>query len=164
VRFEYKFSSLIPAAWCFASQHPLDFHITKNDVVGATPNKKNKLGLKKSYLLMSWISYLQQLDRGFESKSRKLGKISVPSLATLPVSRKFYTLTKAPMAHKTNSKEQYEFMTYNFKISVKYAVQPSRPPRSLLKALYLINSSKISGASFESNLLILDYVKASVPF
>lgn len=37
----------------------------------------------------------------------------------LPIKRKSYTLTKAPMAHKTNSKEQFVFKFYKFKASIK---------------------------------------------
>ena len=34
-----------------------------------------------------------------------------------PTNRKIFTLTKAPIAHKNWSKEQYKFQFYKFKIS-----------------------------------------------
>jgi ribosomal protein S10 len=39
--------------------------------------------------------------------------------AFLPIKRKSYTLTKAPMAHKTNSKEQFVFKFFKFKACIQ---------------------------------------------
>jgi len=68
--------------------------------------KLKKLAVKQSYMLLTWIAYTaQQHIKSF----------------TLPKKRKRMTITKSPMAHKTFSQEQFEFIFY--KIVVPYKIE-----------------------------------------
>jgi len=64
-------------------------------------SKNKKIILKQSYLILTWVYYFSFLN----TKKKNKIKISI-----LPVKKKLFTLTKAPMAHKKNSKEQYNFI------------------------------------------------------
>ena len=68
--------------------------------------KIKKLAVKQSYMLLTWIGYI----------SKKHTKSF-----TLPKKIKRMTLTKSPMAHKTFSQEQFEFIFY--KIVVPYRIE-----------------------------------------
>ena len=69
--------------------------------------KYKKLFVKQSYLLMTWVWYIQQkhtssIKPSFVFKPTKLNKL---------------TLIKSPMAHKTFSQEQFQFKFYSLLIS-----------------------------------------------
>ena len=110
--------------------------------------------MKKSYLILSWFSYLS--SAGAFNKSRK-GSPRAIKLAILPSRRKMYTLTKAPMAHKTNSKEQFLLKFYNFKFSLTLdhcrTLVPSSPAAGAHQFLLLQKIFPV----FETNLLLLKY-------
>jgi len=74
------------------------------------------LTVKRSYLIVAWLHYLQNSIKGQLSNSKKKNKIF---FAFLPTEKKKYTITKAPMAHKTYSKEQIQFRYFKLKISFK---------------------------------------------
>ena len=57
--------------------------------------KKSTILVKQSYLIMTWLYYLT-----FTIKQKDEDRII--EFAFLPIRRKMYTLTKAPMSHKTN--------------------------------------------------------------
>lgn len=72
----------------------------------------------------------------------------------MPIRRKIFTLTKAPIAHKNWSKEQYKLQFFFFKVSFKnvliedYYMNPNH-------ALLMLLSTKKSFSSFETNLFFL---------
>ena len=65
---------------------------------------KNKIFLKKSYTLITWLFYIEN----------KLVKYFI-----LPKKLKKFTFTKSPMAHKTFSQEQFQFKSYKIITSYK---------------------------------------------
>lgn len=73
----------------------------------------------------------------------------------LPTKRTHYTLTKAPMAHKKNSKEQfcfkYYFVTANFKGNTK----PSHVVNSCDAAAVLLTIIKNLFPVFSTNVLFI---------
>jgi hypothetical protein len=71
-----------------------------------------RLVTKQSYLLFAWLRYLMVLH------SSKTPQQSV-QIIVLPATNAFYTVTKAPMAHKTRSKEQLLFKFYHFVATFK---------------------------------------------
>ena len=153
LRYEFRFVSLISPGW--ASQtDSYDRNFTHSDT------KFKRSLLKRSYLILSWFYYLDV--KGFNShKSAK----QVPSikLAILPASKKMYTLTKAPMAHKTNSKEQFLFKFYNFKFSVNLNTSSAIIPMSVSQGAYTLNLAYRFFPVFETNMLFLKYYRIHYP-
>ena len=105
---------------------------------------KHKLTLKQSYLLLTWFYYISFLN----IKKKNL------NFFVLPVVRKIFTLTKAPMAHKNWSKEQYKIQTYLFKTSFKNTLK-SNPFFDNNHMLFLLLLSKKNFITFETNLFFL---------
>ena len=67
-----------------------------------------------------------------------------------------FTNTKAPMAHKNFSKEQFKFQYYLFKISIQGELNLScKYDLNLNKLLYLIILLKHNFFNFETNLFFL---------
>ena len=95
--------------------------------------KKSTALMKQSYLLFTWFHYLKEakVHNGMKSSS-------VIKFAFLPVRRTMYTLTKAPMAHKTNSKEQFVFRFFKFSTSIKTVFSLSKNPQTLNNGLLAI--------------------------
>jgi len=107
-------------------------------------NKKktfNKLYVKQSYMLLTWISYLQN----FYNKKQKSfsNKKTIPSFFFFPKNQKKITITKAPMAHKTFSQEQYLFKFYTF--SVSYSIPLNN----------FVNNNNTNFNSFDASLFFL---------
>ena len=147
VRLEFRFVSLISPSW----QNTNPVILSEN--CGSAQRFKRIL-MKKSYLILSWFSYLS--STGHSNKARTSSYKAV-KLAILPARRKMYTLTKAPMAHKTNSKEQFLLKFYNFKFSLNlsycHTLIPTSPAAGAHQFLLLQNIFPV----FETNLLLLKY-------
>ncbi len=77
----------------------------------------------------------------------------------LPIKRKSYTLTKAPMAHKTNSKEQFVFKFYKFKACIKTKFTIDGTLGSVDISLLALLKTKSIFPVFETNLLLLKHYK-----
>lgn len=75
--------------------------------------------------------------------------------AFLPTRRTSYTLVKAPMAHKTNSKEQLMFRIFYFTTSIKADFKFNNQPTSLHSALLILFLTRSLFPIFETNLLLL---------
>ena len=114
-----------------------------------TLGNKNKLLLKQSYLILTWFYYLTV------TSDNKLSNSKILSFAFLPMKTKSYTLTKAPMAQKTRSKEQFAFKFYVFKVSSKNVLSENRKLASIDQTLLAILLTKSSFPVFETNLLFL---------
>ena len=117
--------------------------------------------LKRSYLLLSWFAYL---SRDASSSKSSPNSNSVSHLALLPAKRTLYTLQKAPMAHKTNSKEQFMFRFYAFKFSTRVCSGFEHIPKSVNESLALHFLIRRSFPFFETNLLFLKYYSISSSF
>jgi hypothetical protein len=111
---------------------------------------QKKLLLKQSYILFTWIYYLSFI----ENKKNKKNKIKI---FVLPTHKRKFTKTKAPMAHKNWSKEQYLFKFYKIKISFNSFFDEEN---FLINAdstfLFLILNKK-NFPILESNLLFLKF-------
>ena len=128
-----------------------DLRISNITYSPSTPKKSTAL-LKQSYLLFTWFFYLK------ESKVQGGGLANnVIKFAFLPVRRTMYTLTKAPMAHKTNSKEQFVFRFFKFKTSIKSFFTQSKSAASVDQSLLALFLIKSSFPVFETNLLLLKH-------
>jgi hypothetical protein len=103
----------------------------------------------------------------FNTKEKKKIKIFIAPTKTI-----IFTNTKAPIAHKTNSKEQYKFNFYNFNVSLPFTDIISNKNTGVSKnktnnpIIFSINNillfllfSKRSVESFETNLFFLKNYK-----
>ena len=105
------------------------------------------LYLKQSYLLLTWLYYLTFINEyGTAPKSNNTCFIA-------PLKRQIYTLVKAPMAHKTYSKEQFTIIYYKLHFCFQFAL--SHLPPCTNAALLLILLHCRSFPRFETNLLFL---------
>jgi hypothetical protein len=143
ISYKFRFVSLISP---YLLRDLRVFNITSSP---STP-KKSTLLMKQSYLLMTWFYYLKESQFKIRGKSENRLKFSF-----LPTKRSMYTLTKAPMAHKTNSKEQFVFRTFRFKVSVKTFFSAASAPASVDAALAALYMTKSIFPIFETNLLLL---------
>ena len=132
--YEFSFVSLIP---------PFFSSLT----LTTKPSIKNTINFKKSYLLLSWMYYLKT--------SKTLKKVKTVSFVTLPVRQKQYTLQKAPMAHKTNSKEHYKFKFFFYKICFKASIKQNTALLSPSAGLFFALIIKPFFPVFSTNLLLL---------
>ena len=143
IAYKFRFVSLISP---YLLSDLRVFNITSSP---STP-KKSTLLLKQSYLLMTWFYYLKESQFKPQGKSENRLKFTF-----LPTRRTMYTLTKAPMAHKTNSKEQFVFRTFRFKVSIKTFFASTSAPLSVDAALSALYMTKSIFPVFETNLLLL---------
>lgn len=114
----------------------------------------NKALFKQSYMILTWFYYAVSFD------FKKKYKIN---LATLPIKKKIFTLTKAPMAHKTYSKEQYKFQINKFKVSFKAILDEQLTLNSLNSSLFFVLLSKKYLPFLETNILFLKNSLINIP-
>jgi len=143
IAYKFRFVSLISP---YLLSDLRVFNITSSP---STP-KKSTLLLKQSYLLMTWFYYLKESQFKPQGKTENRLKFTF-----LPTRRTMNTLTKAPMAHKTNSKEQFVFRTFRFKVSIKTFFASTSAPLSVDAALAALYMTKSIFPVFETNLLLL---------
>jgi hypothetical protein len=115
-------------------------------------NLGNKIYLKKSYLIFLWLNYLASYQN--DTYLVRVTKIRSKT--------KLYTVVKAPMAHKTNSKEQFISKHYHFK--VQFAVRRSAIRYSPHRTVGVTNLNFLKTFPiFETNLLFLTATKVHTP-
>lgn len=142
LRYEFFFVSLLP----------LLHGKSKSSYERLANNLGDKIYLKKSYLIFLWLNYLASYQN--DAYSVKVTKIRSKT--------KLYTVVKAPMAHKTNSKEQFISKHYHFK--VQFTVRRSTVRHLSCQAVSTINVNLLSTFPvFETNLLFLTSAKIHTP-
>jgi len=110
--------------------------------------KQKKLLLKQSYLLLTWFAYLARSSYQTHNST----KLSKPVLSFKPTKKTIFTLTKAPMAHKTFSQEQFVFKFYQ--VSVRFSLQ-AYTDLTVNQSIYLLLLLRKSIPITETNLLFL---------
>lgn len=150
IRYKFHFISLI------APFLLKDLRLITISSDPSTPKKARAL-VKQSYLLFTWFFYLKEAKTSLTPKSTNIIRF-----AFLPVKRTVYTFTKAPMAHKTNSKEQMVFRFYRFTCSIKTFFRHNKGPLSIEQGLFLTLLSKNTFPVFETNLLLLKSYTLSI--
>lgn len=144
VIYNFKFVSLI------SPKFVKSISLTSTESPDTSNNPSSKLFLKQSYLLLTWLYYLTFIQlQGQDNKNLRF--------AFLPTRKKHYTLTKAPMAHKTNSKEQFMFRFYHLRITFKaqFTNQILPAQRDHDFALYSLYLLKSTFPAFETNSMFL---------
>ena len=81
----------------------------------------------------------------------------------MPCKRKMYTLTKAPMAHKTNSKEQFNFKFYFYKTTFTAKAVDNFKPQGVNESLFFLLLYKNTFPVFETNLFYLKNSSIRLP-
>lgn len=107
-------------------------------------------------MIFAWFYHLKTLSTPNLSDTADVKMKKMPiKFNILPTKRTHYTLTKAPMAHKKNSKEQfcfkYYFITANFKGSTKV----SHVVNSCDAAAVLLSITKHLFPVFSTNVLFI---------
>jgi hypothetical protein len=110
--------------------------------------KEKKIMLKQSYILLTWFYYISFINQ----KKNKKNKVK---FFVFPVFNEKFTTTKAPMAHKNWSKEQYKFSFYKFVINFNCHLKEENKVNSLNEFLLFILLTKKNFPFFETNLFFL---------
>ena len=133
-------------------------HILFNRSRSLLQSRRVKVGvsIKKAYTMLTWLYYLTfTLDRQTENK--------VVRFSFLPRRRKFYTLTKAPMAHKTFSQEQYWLRVYKLQINFTVARSDISTLGSVNSSFYVLLLLRSSLPLLETNLMLLKCFSFQIP-
>jgi ribosomal protein S10 len=123
---------------------------------------KNKILIKQSYILATWLNYFVKNLNQLTSK-KEVDTLSKPAIFVLPLRKKKFTLIKAPMAHKTFSQEQFQFSFYKLTLSFTF---PSKiflfEKPNINQALFLILNLRSTSFYFGTSLFFLKNVKFSL--
>jgi hypothetical protein len=146
VHYTFHFTSLI-------TPHKINNVRLLNTNMNSNISKKHKkLFTKQSYLLMTWLWYIQ---KNSISKAK-------PSFAYKPTKVHKTTLIKSPMAHKTFSQEQFQFQFFNLVISFSNKINSFHLPK-VNQLLFLILSLKSSVPFVETNFFLLKKFQIKLP-
>ena len=149
-RYSFCFASIIPP---FISQDITIF----NHLHYKAFSKKTLI--KRSYLILTWLYHLSCNKTLTNSKNDK----PYIKFSILPSRTKTYTLTKAPIAHKKNSKEQFQFRFYFFKITFRSISTNIHHINSIEGGYIFFLSIKNQVPAFETNLMFLKYSVIQIP-
>lgn len=147
-----KFNSLIP----ISSNLKFDsIYLFKS----ITEKKNNmKLSAKKSYILISWVVFFLKYHCQLQKKKSKPTTIS---FYVLPQKTNRFTITKAPMAHKTFSQEQYLFSQSSLVIRFKIEMKKNM---NFNQIIYMLAVFQNSHFYFETNIFFLFSIKLKLSF
>ena len=112
--------------------------------------------LKNSYVILAWFYYMTSVQRSNSATGVRF--------FVLPTHAQVYTLTKAPIAHKLWSKEQYKFVFYLLRVSFSNCFFVDTELKSVNQGLLFILMSMRSLPFFSSNLLTLKNSTIKVSF
>jgi hypothetical protein len=151
VKHTLKFASLYtPASFKDMS---LFFRGTSkyNSFLKNKPNKK--ILVKQSYVMLIWLSYIAKSHKASDlERNDLLSKASCPSFFIYPFRNYKTTITKAPMAHKTYSQEQFMIRFYKFSISFHTNLSI---PGCINSGIPGVNSSLFFSSFLRQNMPIL---------
>lgn len=109
----------------------------------------DKISLKQTFLLLTWFFLFSQ-----SIPSTSSTPISGVKLVNLPRRRNIFTTVRAPIAHKTFSKEQFKFELFRITIVV---VMSNEPLLNLNAVFAMIYQLEMASFATETNLLFLRY-------
>lgn len=80
---------------------------------------ESKILVKQSYLILVWFFYISSgISMSYGSDTPAFKDFNPPAFFIYPKKRSFFTILKAPMAHKTFSQEQFKFQYYTYSITI----------------------------------------------
>jgi len=130
-------------------------------------SKKNKIMVKHSYMILTWLSYLAKIGstQQYSIDEKNITKKSlIPLFFVCPIKQTRLTTIKAPMAHKTFSQEQFKFRYYSFNIS--FSINNSLELlniNSVNKSMYLSLLIRKNFLNFSTNMMFVKRFRASLP-
>jgi hypothetical protein len=150
--YKMKFNSLVP----ISSNLKFDSIYLFKSII----NKKDSTRLfsKRSYILISWVVFFIKFNCSVQKKKTKPTSIT---FYILPKTTSKFTITKAPMAHKTFSQEQYLFSKSSLVIRFKVGVVKNLKFNQIL---YLLLVFQYSHFYFETNIFFIVSIKLRLPF
>lgn len=111
--------------------------------------RDTRLRAKQFFLLLSWFFFLGYRNEKTSTK-----------VLFLPRKKSTFTTLRAPMAHKTWSKEQYQFNVFRSSIQFwKFHAPLTTPTR----ALWLMHKLCQSSAGGGSNFLFFRFMQIKIP-
>ena len=147
IKYTFHFTSLI-------TPHKINNVRLLNSSINSNISKKHKkIFTKQSYLLMTWLWYIQKNSL---SKSK-------PSFAFKPTKVHKTTIIKSPMAHKTFSQEQLQFQFFNLVISFTSRLPIGVDNLTINQLLYVILQLKSSIPFVETNFFLLKKFQIKLP-
>jgi len=147
IKYTFSFISLI-------TPHKItNVRLLNNPLEPFSSTKQKKLFTKQSYLLMTWLWYIQKNH----SSTVK------PSFAFKPTKVHKTTIIKSPMAHKTFSQEQLQFKFYQLIISFKVPLPVKFLIPTVNQLMYLLITLKSSLPFVETNFFILKRFRIILP-
>jgi hypothetical protein len=141
IRYTLRFASIITPA-TLANIRLLQ--TSSHDKVGS----HNKVLVKQSYLLLTWLIYVQGAYSPAETSH-------VPSFFVQPVSQSKLTNLKTPMAHKTFSQEQFLFKKYILTVSFSHLNSPAHKINTINTSMFAALIMRAETPFFNTNLLFL---------
>ena len=146
LKYTLNYVSLLPPVSTRSTR--LYDHIQTNKVY------TNKLLVKQSYLLATWLYYLSQ-NSSLSSNTLLASTYKRPGFFVQPIRIYKTTMTKAPMAHKTFSQEQFLVKFYKLSLSFNLPSTEKKSSISINNSIYLLLSFRNSNLSFSSNMFFL---------
>ena len=150
--YKMKFNSLVP----ISSNLKFDSIYLFKSII----DKKNnaKLSTKKSYILISWVVFF--IKYHCQAQKKKIKPTTI-AFYVLPKKTSKFTITKAPMAHKTFSQEQYLFskssLIIRFKAEIKINIKFNQ-------IIYILTVFQNSHFYFETNIFFLFSITLRLSF
>jgi hypothetical protein len=141
VRYTLKFASIVTPATL------KNIRLLQPTAYDKT-NSHNKILVKQSYLLLTWLIYV----KGAYSSSEIA---RVPSFFVQPVRQSKLTNLKTPMAHKTFSQEQFLFKKYTLTISFMHTHSSLNNIQNINTSIFIILLLRAETPFFNTNLLFL---------
>ena len=162
IKYSVKLTSIFAPS--FASNSSLKINVHSQ----GTYAKQNKIMVKQSYIILTWLSYLSKIGSGttykIEGALEDNEKSNIPLFFVCPLKQSKLTTIKAPMAHKTFSQEQFRFRYYSFNISFNVNSSPSTLNiNSLNKSIYLSLLIRNNFLNFSTNMMFVKRFRASLP-
>lgn len=149
IKYTLSFKSLLPFN---LPSNLLGFDFIANPLTQTRKSGFTRLVIKNSYILFTWFYYINSLLT--QVKLPKNDVVWVPSFFTKPKKRSRFTITKAPMAHKTFSQEQYKIVFYGFLFA--FRLPNVDQLSSVNQSVLLVSNMRNSFFFFETNLFFLN--------
>jgi len=141
IRYTLKFASIVTPATL------KNIRLLQSTSYDKT-NSHNKILVKQSYLLLTWLIYV----KGAYSSSET---VRVPSFFVQPVRQSKLTNLKTPIAHKTFSQEQFLFKKYTLTISFSHTHSFVNNIQNINTSIFMILLLRAETPFFNTNLLFL---------
>ena len=135
----------------------LFFRNTKkyNSILLGKPNKR--ILVKQSYIFLIWVKFLVSKNASDPSI-----KGLIPSFFIYPFRNYKTTITKAPMAHKTYSQEQFMVRFYNFSISFSIPLNVHHLKKR--KNTKGVDMTVVAINDINKSIFISHFLRRNIPF